>query len=231
MSTARIQLDSPFPPPTRRPSGVTGLPDALRRHWSASLPMEFQRGDYLFLPGDAARSVFLLRSGWVRLARLLDSGGELTLEVAGPGEVVGEEAVFGESPRVRLAQALSPVSAAPLPVPALQTALPRSPELTLALSRVVWERSRRLETRAMESAFADCRRRLCRTLLDLADRFGIDEPEGRRIAVRLTHEELARLIGAARETVTPLLVALRSEGAIAYDRTRILIRDRWLLEP
>jgi CRP-like cAMP-binding protein len=192
--------------------------------------MEFQRGDYLFLPGDPARSVFLLRSGWVRLGRLLDSGGELTLDVAGSGEIVGEEAVFGESPRVRLAQALAPVTAAPLPVPALQTALARSPELALGLSRVVWERGRRLEARAVESSFADCRRRLCRTLLDMADRFGVDEAGGRSIAVRLTHEELARLIGAARETVTPILVALRREGAIAYDRTRILIRDRWQLE-
>jgi CRP/FNR family transcriptional regulator len=194
------------------------------------LPLEFQRGDFLFLPGDPARSVFLLQSGWVRIGRLLDSGGELTLDIAGAGEIVGEEAIFGETRRARLAQALAPVVAVPLPVPALLTAMARSPELSHAVSRVVWERGQRLETRAVESAFADCRRRLCRTLLDVADRYGVDEPGGRRIAVRLTHEELARLIGAARETVTPLLVALRREGAIEYDRTRILIRDRWQLE-
>jgi len=66
-------------------------------------------------------------------------------------------------------------------------------------------------------------------LLDIADRFGVDEGESRRITVRLTHEELARLIGAARETVTPLLVELRRAGAIDYDRTRILIQRRALL--
>lgn len=234
MSTARIHLDGGVPSPSLRPPrlprGQTELPEALRRHWSSSLPMEFQRGDYLFLPGDPARSVFLLESGWVRIGRLLDSGGELTLDVAGAGEVVGEEAVFGETHRVRLVQALSRVVAAPLPAPALATALARNASLAQALGRIVWERSRRLEARVVEGAFADCRRRLCRTLLDMADRFGVDEPEGRRIAVRLTHEDLARLIGAARETVTPLLVSLRREGAIDYDRTRILIRDRWPLE-
>jgi CRP-like cAMP-binding protein len=43
--------------------------------------------------------------------------------------------------------------------------------------------------------------------------------------VRLTHEEIARFIGAARETVTPLLVRLRAEGVIAYDRRSLVIRD------
>jgi CRP/FNR family transcriptional regulator len=203
---------------------------ALQDQWHRSWPLEFERGDYLFLPGDPARSVFLLHSGWVRIGRLLDSGGELTLDVAGPGELVGEDALYGESPRVRLAQALSPVAAAPAPVAGVAEALGRSPELAAALNRLLWERSRRLEARAVESAFADCRRRLCRTLLDLADRFGVDEPEGRRIAIRLTHEELSRLIGAARETVTPLLVALRREGAIDYDRRRLLVRERRMLE-
>lgn len=233
MSTAGIHLDTEFPSPPapRRPSALGQLSEGLQRHWSSCLPMEFQRGDYLYLPGDPARSIFLLQSGWVRIGRLLDSGGELSLDIAGTGELVGEEAAFGDTPRVRLAQALSRVVAAPLPAPVLRTALARSTELSQAVSRVVWERSRRLEARAVEGAFADCRRRLCRALLDMADRFGVDEPAGRRIAVRLTHEDLARLIGAARETVTPLLVALRREGAIDYNRTRILIRERWQLEP
>jgi CRP/FNR family transcriptional regulator len=166
----------------------------------------------------------------VRIGRLFDSGGELTLDLAGAGEIVGEEALFGETRRGRLVQALSPVITAPLPIPVLLAALARSPALSQAVSRVVWSRSHRLEARAVESAFGDCRRRLCRTLLELADRFGVDEHGGRRIPVRLTHEDLARLIGAARETVTPLLVELRREGAIDYDRTRILIRDRGSLK-
>jgi CRP/FNR family transcriptional regulator len=188
--------------------------------------MEFARGDYVYLPGDPARSVFLITSGWVRLARLLDSGGELTLDIAGPGEIFGEAVRFGETKRSRLVQALSPVVALPLPLPLFTAALETDEEFAPAFSQILWERGRRLEGRAVEGAFADCRRRLARALLDVADRFGVDDPAGRRITVRLTHEDLARLIGAARETVTPLLVSMRREGIIEYDRTRILIKDR-----
>jgi CRP/FNR family transcriptional regulator len=225
MSTVAVPFEARRSRPISDASAPLALPRAHQHPWDAALPMEFQRGDYFFLPGDPARSVFLIRSGTARLGRLLDSGGELTLDLAGPGEIVGEEALFGVTQRVRLAQALSGVTAIPLPVAMLFRSLERDAGLALALTRIVWERGRRLEGRAVEGTFTDCRRRLCRALLDVGDRFGVDEPEGRRIAVRLTHEDLARLIGAARETVTPLLVRLRREGAIDYDRTRILIRD------
>lgn len=187
--------------------------------------MELARGDYLYFPGDPPRSVFLVRSGTMRLGRILDAGGERTLDLAGPGELVGEGAVFGEAQRLGFAQAVGPARVSPLPAPIVEAALRRSPELAGALARLVAERARRLEARLVESACADCRRRLASVLLEVAGRFGVDEGRGRRVAVRLTHEELGRLIGAVRETVTPLLGELRREGLIDYDRRCLRLLD------
>jgi CRP-like cAMP-binding protein len=211
------------------PSLLELRPD-LRRFWDGTLPMELPRGDYLYLPGDPPRSVFLIRAGVVRVARLLDSGGELTVHIAGPGELVGERAVLGEMRRPGLAQALDRVKVSPLPVPILEAAALRHPELGLALARMAAERSSRFEARATLNAFADCHRRVCSVLLELAGRFGRREGRGWSIGVRLTHEELARLIGATRETVTPLLVNMRRDGLIDYDRRRIQVLDRDALE-
>lgn len=170
--------------------------------------------------------MFLVRAGSARLARLQDSGGELTLDVAGPGDFIGEGAAFSETRRSGLAQALERLRVAPLAVSELHAALRRRPDWALALGRVVLERSRRLEERATLNALGDCRRRLIGVLLELAERFGQPEPGGCRLDVRVTHEDLARLIGAARETVTPLLVELRRRGWIDYDRRRLVIRER-----
>ncbi len=215
MATARL-----IPPTPRHNEDYQ-----VERHWRNSLPMEFRRGDYLFLPGDPARSIFLLRAGWVRIGRLLDNGGDLTLDVAGPGELVGEAALFGERQRIGLAQGLSDVVATPAPVSVLRAELRTDPAFALVVSQTVWRRSRRVEARAIDQAYADCAERLRHVLLELAERFGADEADGRRITVRLTHEDLARMIGAARETVTPLLVDLRRSGTIHYDRSRFVIRD------
>jgi CRP/FNR family transcriptional regulator len=201
----------------RRPADLAPL-------WDRTRTLELARGAYLFLPGDPAQSVFLVRSGFLRLGRLTDSGAELALDVAGPGEIVGQEAVLGEAQRSQLAQALSAVRAALLPAAALEAALAQAPALALALARHGAARSRRLEARAALNALADCRRRLERVLLELAARFGCDERRGRRIVARLTHEDLARLIGASRETVTPILGEWRAAGLIDYDRRSIVVR-------
>jgi CRP-like cAMP-binding protein len=187
------------------------------------------RGAYLYLPGDPARTVFLVRAGYVRLGRLAESGSELALDVAGPGEIVGEGAVLGEAQRSHLAQCLTAVCAAPLPGAALEAALSRDTARALELARRVAARSRRVEARAALNVLGDCRLRLARLLQELAERFGVDEPAGRRIQARLTHEDLGRLIGAARETVTPLLCRWRALGAIAYDRRSLVLRAPGLL--
>jgi CRP/FNR family transcriptional regulator len=197
----------------------------LRRFWDGTIPVTFRRGEYLYLPASLARNVFLVRSGAVRLAQMGGSGGELTVDVAGPAELVGESAVLGQPRRQGLAQALDRVKASPLPTSILDSALQSNPDLALALARITAERSRRFQARAVLTAFADCRRRLIALLLEMAERFGEDDERGRRIGIRLTHEELGRMIGAARETVTPLLIGLRREGAIDYDR-----RGLWLQE-
>lgn len=197
----------------------------VRRLWDRVPVQRLARGEYLYLPGAPAEAVFLVRSGSIRLARLFDSGTELTLELAGPGDLVGEGAALGESQRAELAQALEPAEAASLSAKIVELALRRNAGLALDLARIVLKRQRCREARVAESTVGECRRRLASVLLHLCDRFGVDEDGGRRIALRLTHEDLARLIGAVRETVTPLLLSFRKAGAIDYDRRRILIRD------
>jgi CRP/FNR family cyclic AMP-dependent transcriptional regulator len=183
------------------------------------------RGDYLYLPDDSATHVFLVRSGALRLARLLDSGRELNLDLAGPGEIVGEAAALGESWRSGLAQALCPTQVAGVSTAWISAATENNAVLALELAHIVLERGRRIEKRAVQNLSWGCRKRLGALLLELADRFGAAGSGGRSLGVRLTHEDMARFIGAARETVTPLLVGLRTEGAIAYDRQSLVIRD------
>jgi CRP-like cAMP-binding protein len=199
--------------------------------WQSATTLELARGDYLYLPGDPAGSVFLVRSGFLRLGRLTESGAELALDVAGPGEIVGEGAVLGEPQRSQLAQCLTAVRAAPLAAAAVEAALDQAPRLALCLARRAAQRSRRIEARSAVNVLGDCRQRLARLLLELAERFGADEARGRRIRARLTHEDLARLIGAARETVTPILCEWRARGAIDYDRRALVVRTGRSLPP
>jgi CRP-like cAMP-binding protein len=211
--------------PTALPSDTTTWPRGLWRLFEGASTRTLSRGDYLYLPDDSATAIFLVRSGALRLGRILDGGRELNLDIAGPGEIVGEGAALGESWRTGVAQALGPTQVAQIPGPWVSAAAETNPTLGLELAHIVLERSRRIERRAVQNLSLGCRERLSALLLELADRFGSAGVAGRSLGVRLTHEDIARFISAARETVTPLLVCLRTEGAIAYDRQSLVIRD------
>lgn len=183
------------------------------------------RGDYLYLPDDPANAVFLVRSGAVRLARFLDSGRELNLEIVGPGEILGEAALFGEAWRLGLAQVLCPTQVARIPSTWAMAALENDAAVARDLAQILFDRAGRAERRSLQNLSWGCRERLGALLLDLSERFGSGTIAGQSLGLRLTHEDLARFIGAARETVTPLLVSLRTEGAISYDRQSLVIRD------
>jgi CRP/FNR family transcriptional regulator len=61
--------------------------------------------------------------------------------------------------------------------------------------------------------------------LDLADRFGVRDSRGVIVDVRLTHREMASLIGATRETVSVAIVELRNAGHIATEARRVIVVD------
>jgi CRP/FNR family transcriptional regulator len=207
-----------LPHPTPWPRGLTRL-------FEGATFRNYARGEYLFLPDDPSNTVFLIRSGAVRLARIFDSDRELNLDIAGPGEIVGESALLGEAWRVGLAQALCPSLIARVPSAWVVSSLENDPSIGRELAHVVFERAARMERRTLQNLAWGCPERLGALLMELSQRFGSPTSTGQSLGVRLTHEEIARFIGAARETVTPLLVRLRAEGVIAYDRRTLTIRD------
>jgi CRP/FNR family transcriptional regulator, cyclic AMP receptor protein len=62
-------------------------------------------------------------------------------------------------------------------------------------------------------------------LLDLAEQYGQSTPEGVLLSVKLSHQNLASLIGATRVTVTTLLGELQLDGLLKVGRQRLVIRD------
>ena len=174
----------------------------LNRLIKAAEPKRLRRGETLFEVGDAARHVYLVRSGHVRLLE----AGELrprTVAVAGPWELVGEE---GMRSGVRRYQCVGGEAASyqALDGGPVYQAL-KSTERTFAamlegLARDL-EAARRLASGSALSASG----RLAVVLLDLARRWGEPEGKGVRIPHRLTHQMLADLAGAHRSTVTTTL--------------------------
>jgi CRP/FNR family transcriptional regulator len=77
----------------------------------------------------------------------------------------------------------------------------------------------------MEISYRGVRERLAQALLKLADKFGVPDPLGTKIDVKITHMELAKMISSNRETVTRMLQDLSESGLVEIVRRKIIIRD------
>ncbi len=178
-------------------------PETLTRITSGGRTVSFGRGQFLFLEGDEPDAVYLVLSGMVRIFVTELDGTEISVRIAGAGEVLGELAVLDGGVRSAGAAALRAVRAFRVPAGLVAAELP--PHGTVGRSAlrglvaVVRENTRRL---AIERA-PNLEAMLARVL--------VEDP---RILLRMTQGELAGLVGVSRQSLNQILRGWEREGVI-----------------
>jgi CRP/FNR family transcriptional regulator, cyclic AMP receptor protein len=99
------------------------------------------------------------------------------------------------------------------------------PEITERLLRVLARRLRRTNDNVVDLIFTDVPGRVAKQLLQLAQRFGVQEGDALRVDHDLTQEEIAQLVGATRETVNKALADFVHRGWITLEGKAMLIFD------
>jgi CRP/FNR family transcriptional regulator len=184
-----------------------------------------ERGVVLYDAGDPGRLVFIVETGAVKLSRVSDDGREVTVGVLGPMEMFGERAIAGETTRSDRAAVLDDAVVCAFEREQFERFLFAHPELALRVTKLIGERLHRVESRIQDILFKDVRTRLAHTLARLADKFGEDVPEGRRIALRLTQTDLAQLIGSTRETTSTIFNEFRRQELVDTDDHHVIVPD------
>ena len=186
-------------------------------------------GELLYHMGEAARSIYLMRSGLIKTSLVSPGGHELTLRLHKTGDILGELCLcIGE--RREQAVALEESDVVEVPLELLLARLQRDSVAALEFARAssvrLLETYQRLESLAAEPVVG----RLTRTLLDLAADLGEPAAHGTEIRHHITQEELGRLISARREVVSSLLNELRKAGLISYTRRGYIVVYREALQ-
>lgn len=184
---------------------------------------KFPRNSSVYFPSDAAESVFVLVEGRIRLYSITPDGKQAVLAIVEPGELFGELALVGSDERDEHAQAVVASRIVSIPRGAVETVLLRNADVSLAITKFVGLKRKRLERRLRNLLFRSNRERLVGLLCELLEQYGRKIDEGLLIDIKLSHQDLAGLIGITRESVTLTLGELQLERMITVGRQRIVV--------
>jgi CRP/FNR family transcriptional regulator, cyclic AMP receptor protein len=185
----------------------------------------FPRGSVVYLPTDEAEGAFLLAEGRIRLSSTTPDGKLAILGYIEPGDLFGELGLLHAGCREERAEAMLPSNVILFSGRSLQLLMEQSGQLTLQVTKLIGMRLRRIERRLKSLLFRSNRDRICMLLLDLVEQYGKSTDHGIHIDIKLSHQDLASLIGATRESVTHIMGAMQLEGILKFGRQRIVVRD------
>ena len=200
-------------------------PDAVAALIADMETVTFPRGTTIFDEGEPGDRLYIIVDGKVKLARHAPDGRENLLSVMGPSDMFGELSIFDPGPRTSSAVCVTDVTAATMNSTMLKQWIDTHPEISQQLLRVLARRLRRTNASLADLIFTDVPGRVAKTLLQLANRFGMQEGGALRVNHDLTQEEIAQLVGASRETVNKALATFAHRGWIRLEGKSVLIVD------
>jgi CRP/FNR family transcriptional regulator len=202
-----------------------GIPDVESRKISALLTEKCYAPEAaMFYEGGPGDSLYIVRKGLVKLVSLSERGTETILHILRPDDVFGE-LLLVEGQRPFTAIAMTDVRAGVLSREHFLEILPSCPAFAANYMKLLTRRLMQVEREFAGLIHAWAWHRLAKELLHLAEDIGEDTRAGTRIALKLTHEDLANLIGTTRETVTIQLHKFEEMGLIRREG-RVLIVNR-----
>lgn len=185
----------------------------------------FARNSTIYMPSDGSDGVFLLAEGRVRISSITPEGKQAILAFIEPGEIFGELALVEPGQREEYAETVVDSTVVLLPGDELTQLMADSAELCLGVTKLMGLRRKRVERRLRSLLFRSNHDRLRSLLLDLVEQYGRTTVEGILLEIKLSHQDLASIIGATRETVTVLLGEMQLEGLLYVRRQQIVVRN------
>jgi CRP-like cAMP-binding protein len=169
-------------------------------------------------------TVVIVAEGWFRIFRNAAFVRDVTLVLAGPGEVLAPGSVFGDRSAESGAQALTGGSLVIVAVATLARYAAAAPGLYAALARSLARRTLTVQRKLEAFSRATVEARVAGALLELADAAGSAVAGGRiRLELPLSQEDLAGLAGITRESCSSAVAALARRGLVRGSRLRGLV--------
>ncbi len=227
MATAELADD---PTLVRRLRTLGWLPaDRIQRLAQATTTRRVRRHETIFFEGEDSATVYLLLSGVAKLT-FLNASERILVSLVGPGEIFGVSSLLPSAKRPFRCDAFNDCLVGVTTPEAFVDAALGVPLQTLSrMLEVTVGRWWAMLLRYTNFLGLALRERLAGALLELGAKFGADDARGRLLTLKLTHADLAELVGASRQRITEQLSDFERTGVIIRDGRRLIIAPERLL--
>lgn len=212
------------------PDSIKGLPyfSGLSESVLASVSRHFfekkaVRGDILVFEGEPADALYFVVAGVVKVFKTSADGKEQILRIIRPGDSFNDVPVLSGGINLASAAAMSVAVLNGIKKKDLEVASREYPQLALNIIKVLSRRVQEMIELVEDLSFRNVSGRVAKILLE---HIGNDDSE----RPRLTQQEIAAMIGTAREMVGRSFRSLEEEGAIRIERNRIFITNETILK-
>ncbi|WP_455221068.1 Crp/Fnr family transcriptional regulator [Kaarinaea lacus] len=186
--------------------------------------LSFKKKDYIFQANRTNNTIYILTEGRVKLSRLSSLGQECIQWFCFPGEIFGLSENTYDHDSGLYAQALISSSVLAIPKPELHQLLIKRPAISLAIIDQLSSRVRTLGDMLLHVTCDDAHSRLINLLQRLADIYGDASHDEIYIDMKITHQEIADMIGVCRQTVSTMMASLKRAGIVSASRKGIAIK-------
>ena len=194
-------------------------PEELELIASYGASRTYAKNTILVSEGDPSEMFYLILKGQVKVFISDEKGKEVILNLQGPGEYFGEIAIIDNAPRSASVMTVETCQIAVVAKQGFERCLTEHPGFALGLIQNLVKCVRSLTEQVKGLALLDVYGRIAQTLTSLAQ----EQQDELVIEQRLTHQDIANMVGASREMVSRILKDLSTGGYIRIEDRKIII--------
>ncbi len=194
-------------------------------------PVSYKKNQFVFLPGDPSRHLYVIKSGLVRTGLYPGEERSIITSILKSGDIFGEKVIFGEEKRVEFAQVIDDETELYLiPLADLQRKMSDTNNLCFSITQIIGKKLLKTHRRLETLVFNDAQSRIIQLLMELVKENGYRVGYEMFLPRFFTHKEIAQMTNTSRQTVTTVLNKLKSLNLIYIRKHQLLVRDMESLE-
>ncbi|MBZ4654315.1 MAG: transcriptional regulator, Crp/Fnr family [Peptococcaceae bacterium] len=187
---------------------------------------KYRKNMFIFTEGEPGEAVYFVKTGKVKISKMVEDGREHVLNIMQEGDIFGEVVLFNGGNYPATSEVIEDAEVGILRNEDLENLMRQNVDIAIDMLKIMSRRLKNASSQIRDLALKDALSRTAGLLLKLSEAFGTETEEGVVINLSLSRQELANMVGLTRETVTRVLSDLKRTKVIETDKNQITILNK-----